>query len=363
MPTRHYSLYQGEPEVITVYWSQLFSRITVDYKGENILTANGWRLLFGVGKNVRLPSGEEINVHTVGLAPRITINDRPLPESPKSIRGKVHSNIILLYFAAGLSILLGILSFFFGETTFCGQDASGPLVISGLTLLGLTYWASKALSIVPYIVIIILITAIGGVAIFYYSSNEYWVEVIGATIILYIYLLYQLLQTASLVLQLRFKREGEARHQTEKRRMLVPTIHCSFHENEPDIISITWGRIHVTVKYKDTIVSVLNHGTILNGPQEVLLPNGEFITLSRQFMGILRVHKDGLLLPGSPGSTRFRVQQVGKLFYYFPGLFCLFGIIQLFLPPPFHFEFRRLLVMDRSSNFHAASQPLGCYNP
>lgn len=113
MPTRNYSLKQGEPKRLEITSSASLKNTTVRLDGKTIGSVRTKQEL-EAGKSFPLGDGSVVNVHLLGNAwsgRRIGVerDGRPLPGSPSdpSRNLRVASNVV--FFIAGVNLLVGVL--------------------------------------------------------------------------------------------------------------------------------------------------------------------------------------------------------------------------------------------------------------
>jgi hypothetical protein len=112
MPKQSYSLEPGGPKRLEIQWKGLYKNTTITLDGLQLGTVLDQRLL-RAGHELPLTDGSLLKLHLVsnlaGTELRVTRNGVPLPGSASNPETKVNTAAGIIFFVAGLNLLLGII--------------------------------------------------------------------------------------------------------------------------------------------------------------------------------------------------------------------------------------------------------------
>ncbi|MDP3450789.1 MAG: hypothetical protein Q8R87_09420 [Anaerolineaceae bacterium] len=112
MPKQSYSLEPGGPKRLEIQWKGLYKNTTITLDGLQLGTVLDQRLL-RAGHELPLTDGSLLRLHLVsnlaGTELRVTRNGVPLPGSASNPETKVNTAAGIIFFVAGLNLLLGII--------------------------------------------------------------------------------------------------------------------------------------------------------------------------------------------------------------------------------------------------------------
>lgn len=112
MPKQSYSLEPGGPKRLEIQWKGLYKNTTITLDGLQLGTVLDQRLL-RAGHELPLTDGSLLKLHLVsnlaGTELRVTRNGVPLPGSASNPETKVNTAAGIIFFVAGLNLVLGII--------------------------------------------------------------------------------------------------------------------------------------------------------------------------------------------------------------------------------------------------------------
>jgi hypothetical protein len=113
MPKRRYALERGGIERLELSWKGMFKNLTVSLDGQPIGEIPGQREL-SQGREFSLPDGATLKVQLVrkftGSELEVSRNGQPLPGTASDPEVKIKVAYGLVFFVAGLNLLLGLLA-------------------------------------------------------------------------------------------------------------------------------------------------------------------------------------------------------------------------------------------------------------
>ncbi len=115
MPKQNYALEQGGPKRLEISWGSFFKNGVVKLDGQVIGTMADQKAMMA-GPTFPLPDGSLLKVQLVsnlaGSEMQVTRNGEPLPGSASNPETRVKTAAIIIYFVAGLNMLLGLIAMF-----------------------------------------------------------------------------------------------------------------------------------------------------------------------------------------------------------------------------------------------------------
>ena len=141
MAKHQYAIDANGPKRIEVSWSGFWKNTTVKFDGNVIGTFPGQKEL-RQGGSFQLPDGSTINVQLImGLYTELRVlrNGQPLPGSTSDPQTRFKAAYGIVFFIAGLNLVLGLLSLT-TESNFLRSIGIGtPSIVFGLIFLGLGF--------------------------------------------------------------------------------------------------------------------------------------------------------------------------------------------------------------------------------
>src|SRR5512136_1169573 len=112
MPKREYALERGGDKSLEIFWEGNWKNTTVRLNG-NLIGAIPNKAELGTGQIFQLPDGTALRVQLVNNELRVLRNDKPLPGSSSDPAAKLAQSFGIIYFIAGLNIVLGFIALIF----------------------------------------------------------------------------------------------------------------------------------------------------------------------------------------------------------------------------------------------------------
>src|SRR5258706_7383481 len=135
MPKRIFALEKDGPKRLELSWGGFWKNFTVKLDGEIVLTAGGSAEL-KAGRTARLPDGSALEVRlNTGIGNQgleVTRDGRPLPGSATDPEAQVKLAGGIVYFLAGLNLLIGVIAFAFDVRFLKENFGYGPLIVAAL---------------------------------------------------------------------------------------------------------------------------------------------------------------------------------------------------------------------------------------
>ncbi len=146
MPKQSYALEAGGEKRLEVSWKPFWKDITVSLDGHPIGTIADQKAL-SAGQEFRLPDTSTIQVQLVRKFSTVELqvlrNGQPLPGSASDPQTRFKYAYGMVYFVAGLNIVLGLISFLF-NVEFLQQIGSGlGSIFFGLVFLVLGFFTQR----------------------------------------------------------------------------------------------------------------------------------------------------------------------------------------------------------------------------
>ncbi len=135
MPKRMFALEKDGPKRLELSWGGFWKNFTVKLDGEIVLTAGGSAEL-KAGRTARLPDGSALEVRlNTGIGNQgleVTRDGRPLPGSATDPEAQVKLAGGIVYFLAGLNLLIGVIAFAFDVRFLKENFGYGPPIVAAL---------------------------------------------------------------------------------------------------------------------------------------------------------------------------------------------------------------------------------------
>jgi hypothetical protein len=112
MPKRKYALERGGDKSLEIFWEGNWKNTKVRLK-DNLIGAIPNKKELGTGQIFQLPDGTALRVQLVNNELRVLRNDKPLPGSSSDPAAKLAQSFGIIYFIAGLNIVLGFIALIF----------------------------------------------------------------------------------------------------------------------------------------------------------------------------------------------------------------------------------------------------------
>ncbi|MGE5423584.1 MAG: SecDF P1 head subdomain-containing protein [Ignavibacteriales bacterium] len=153
MPSKKFSLENGQPKNLEISWGLSFNNIVVNLNGQEIgRMANKTELQ--EGRTYTVANGSELKVQLIGsVFPElnVTLNGEPIPGSDSNPIQKLNNASLIIFLIAGFTILAGIIT-----GAFVNLASSIPVVAAGLVSVALALMVRKG-SLVALIIAIIMV--------------------------------------------------------------------------------------------------------------------------------------------------------------------------------------------------------------
>ena len=194
MPKRAYALEKSGPKRLEVSWKGLWKNVTIQLDGETIGTIPGQKQL-SAGQEFQLTDGSTLKVQLVKKLTttelQVLRNGQPLPGSASDPETKFKTAYGMVFFIAGLNIVLGLVAWVF-QVEFLESIGIGIYsIIFGVVFLVLGYFVQRR-SVVA-LVMAIAVFALDGILGFVTAASQgYSPSVVG--IIARIFLLVPMVQ-------------------------------------------------------------------------------------------------------------------------------------------------------------------------
>jgi hypothetical protein len=180
MPKQTFALEAGGEKRLEVSWGGMFKNTTVSLDGNSIGVIPDQKALFA-GQEFRLTDGSTIKVQLVrgflSTELRVLRNGQPLPGSASDPQTRLKNAYNMVYFVAGLNLVLGIISSLFNIQLLQQFGIGFGSIIFGLVFLALGFLVQRK-SIVALIVAIIIF-AVDGIAGFFLASVQGYSPSVG----------------------------------------------------------------------------------------------------------------------------------------------------------------------------------------
>ncbi len=146
MPKQSYALEAGGEKRLEISWTPFWKDITVSLDGNSIGTIPNQKALT-TGQEFRLPDGSALKVQLVNRVTstelQVLRNGQPLPGSASDPQTRLKYAYWVVYFVAGLNLVLGLISFLF-NVEFLQQIGIGfGSILFGLVFLALGFFTQR----------------------------------------------------------------------------------------------------------------------------------------------------------------------------------------------------------------------------
>lgn len=153
MPSRKFSLENGQPKNLEISWSLSFKNIVVKLNGQE-LGRMASKAELQEGRTYTIDNGSELKFQLVGsVFPElyVALNGQPIPGSDSNPMQKLHNASIIMFLIAGFTILAGIIT-----GAFVNLADSVSVIAAGLAFIALALMVRKG-SLVALIIAIIMV--------------------------------------------------------------------------------------------------------------------------------------------------------------------------------------------------------------
>lgn len=206
MASQSFAFEAGGEKRLDISWKGLYSNVEIWFDGRLIDTIYDSKKL-SKGQEYHLNDGSTINVRLaskVFISPELQIlrNGQPLPGSVSDPQTKFKNAYGIVYFIAGLNIVLGLISFLFNVELLRQMGIGFGSILFGLVYLVLGFFVQRRSSVA--LVLAIIIFALDGIlGVFFASMQGYTPS--GAGIVARIFLLIPMGQGFGAIKALRSK--------------------------------------------------------------------------------------------------------------------------------------------------------------
>lgn len=179
MPKQEFSFEKGGPKRLVLSWKGIWKNFTITLDGQEIGKMNGQKEL-KQGGEYTLPDGSTLKVQLVqkfsGAELKVMKDGEPLPGTASDPEQKIKVAYGLIFFIAGLNILIGLLGLFLQSDFFFEMGWGLYQMIFGLVFLGLGFWA-RAKSSIALIIATVIFALDSVLILFSGGSNFAWILV------------------------------------------------------------------------------------------------------------------------------------------------------------------------------------------
>jgi hypothetical protein len=175
MPKQSFALETGGEKRLEISWKGLYKDVTVSLDGNSVGIIPNQKAL-SAGQEFRLIDGSTIKVQLVSklisTEMQVLRNGQPLPGSSSDPQARLKTAYGVVYFIAGLNLVLGFVSFLF-NVEFLQQIGIGfSSIVSGLVFLVLGFFVQRK-STIALILAIILFALDGILGVVLAASQGY----------------------------------------------------------------------------------------------------------------------------------------------------------------------------------------------
>lgn len=145
MPVKTFALEPGGPSRLALHWKPFWRNTRVELDGQPLGVIPNQRALKD-GIVFQLPNGEPLRIQmTRGMAPelQLSVAGRPLPGSAADPQQRIKTAAQILWFIAGLNLLLGVISLFVENELLATLAAGWPTIATGALYLVLGFLARR----------------------------------------------------------------------------------------------------------------------------------------------------------------------------------------------------------------------------
>jgi len=175
MPKQSFALEAGGEKRLEISWKGMYKDVTVSLDGNSIGVIPNQKAL-SAGQEFRLVDSSTIKVQLVNkfMSAELQVfrNGQPIPGSASDPQTKLKNAYGMVYFVAGLNLVLGFISFLF-NVEFLQQIGIGfGSILFGLVFLALGFFVQRKSS-VALILAIVIFALDGIVGVFFAASQGY----------------------------------------------------------------------------------------------------------------------------------------------------------------------------------------------
>lgn len=165
MAKQSFGFEAGEEKRLDISWKGLYSNVEIWFDGKLLDTIYDSKKL-STGQEYRLNDGSTINVRLVSkvfASPELQVlrNGRPLPGSASDPQTKFKTAYGMVYFVAGLNIVLGLISFLFKVGLLQQIGIGFGSILFGLVFLALGFFVQRKSSVA--LILAVVIFALDGI--------------------------------------------------------------------------------------------------------------------------------------------------------------------------------------------------------
>jgi hypothetical protein len=164
MPKLFFALEEGGDKRLELSWKGLYKDVTVSLDGNSVGVIPDQKAL-SAGQEFRLFDGSTIKVQLVSklMSTELQIlrNGQPLPGSASDPQTKLKGAYLMVYFVAGLNLVLGLVSFLFNVEFLQRIGLGLGSIIFGLVFLVLGFFVQQKSTVA--LILAIVIFALDGV--------------------------------------------------------------------------------------------------------------------------------------------------------------------------------------------------------
>lgn len=173
MPKQSYALEPGGEKRLEMSWKRGWKEISISLDGKQIGVIPDQKALMS-GREMSLPDGSTLKVQLVSkpwdAELQLLRNGQPLPGSGSDPATKFKTAYGMVYFVAGLNLLLGILAVLFDIEFLQGIGISLGSIIFGVIFLVLGFFTQRKSTIA--LILAVVIFAIDGITGFVMSASQ-----------------------------------------------------------------------------------------------------------------------------------------------------------------------------------------------
>lgn len=164
MPKQTYALEPGGEKRLEVSWRWNWKDLTVSLDGNSIGVIPDQKAL-SAGREFRLPDGSTLKVQLarkyMSVELQVLRNGQPLPGSTSDPETRVKTAYIIVYFLAGLNLVLGLVSSLFNVGLLQELGIGIGSIIFGLVFLALGFFTQRRSSVA--LILAIVLFALDGI--------------------------------------------------------------------------------------------------------------------------------------------------------------------------------------------------------
>jgi hypothetical protein len=173
MPKQSFALEAGGEKRLEVSWKGLYKDVTVSLDGNSVGVIPNQKAL-SAGQEFRLPDGSTIKVQLVSklISTELQVlrNGQPLPGSSSDPQTRLKNAYVMVYFVAGLNLVLGFVSFLF-NVEFLQQIGIGfGSIIFGLVFLVFGFFVQRKSSLA--LILAIIVFALDGILGVVFAASQ-----------------------------------------------------------------------------------------------------------------------------------------------------------------------------------------------